>query len=376
MPYSLGAVNAGVAGTVKAALDLASGFSGRGHGVNLFAKPSPNQPAAETWKGVHLNRLRSPSVPVRLNRMISSQVDFYYVPLLLRNIEDGPDRLIAFNDPWPCTLPRASFRVFSLHFQKPHMVPRVKFLQRLANVDLAICPSRFFAEQLERHAPALSRRVTYVYNGIDTAPFENADRQSFRKRLGITENEIVIMYAGQINELKGLAYLVRALKDLRTDHSNVSLLVIGSPRIWPDYNVGMVRKATAYERQVALEATGLPVRFAGQVPEMDKPGYFAACDIYCCPSVLPEGFPLTILEAMASGKPVVATSVGGIPEEVVEGETGMLVSPADSNALAKALKILVKDEETRQRMGANAKALTKRKFTMDRMLDGYLQAGN
>lgn len=372
LPYPLGDLNS-CTGTSRGALNLAKGFAARGHHPRVCAKAWPFQPLHEIAEGVEVDRVRGLVIPGFLNRIFSDRLDISFVaPLVYRNMKQRTEVLMTFNDPWPCIMPRASFKVFSLHISYIRLAKR-RLIQKLMNADLTLCCSRFVAERVRIYAPGISRRITYVHNGVDCKPFANADGERIRRRLGISPDEVVLMYAGVINEQKGLAYLIAALRKLHSDYPNISLLVLGSAKLWLAHT-RYTSRSQEYERLVRLGASDLPVRFVGVVPEEEKPDYFAASDVFVCPSVWDEAFGLVNLEAMAAGKPVVATRVGGIPEVVRDGETGTLVTPADSVALATAIIGLVKDEDLRIAMGARGREVARTQFTMDRMVDGYLKA--
>jgi glycosyltransferase involved in cell wall biosynthesis len=102
----------------------------------------------------------------------------------------------------------------------------------------------------------------------------------------------------------------------------------------------------------------------------DVPDLLAACDVFVLSSDS-EGMSNTIIEAMAAGRPVVATSVGGNPELVVDGETGLLVEARNAAALADALAVLVSDSAKREVMGSEGRARARREFDVGRMLQGY-----
>jgi glycosyltransferase involved in cell wall biosynthesis len=114
----------------------------------------------------------------------------------------------------------------------------------------------------------------------------------------------------------------------------------------------------------------------------DMPDVFAAFDIFVLPSILPEPFGLVVIEAMASGKPVVATAPGGPSETVVDGETGFLVPPSDASAIAKALEELLADPAKRISMGDAGRRRAREVFSLPRyvsefeeLYDSILRAG-
>ena len=107
------------------------------------------------------------------------------------------------------------------------------------------------------------------------------------------------------------------------------------------------------------------VRFLGY--RVDIPELLASSDL-CVLSSLSEGLPLSVLEAMAAGKPVVATSIDGTDEAVVHGETGLLVPPADSHALAAAIRTVLEDDELAHRLGTSGRARVDAEFRVEKMV--------
>jgi glycosyltransferase involved in cell wall biosynthesis len=102
----------------------------------------------------------------------------------------------------------------------------------------------------------------------------------------------------------------------------------------------------------------------------DTGAVLAAADVVAVPSTRPDPFPNSALEALAAGRPVVASNAGGLPEMVRDGETGVLVPPGDHRALASALRALADDPDRRARMGASAAADVAARFSLGAMLDG------
>jgi glycosyltransferase involved in cell wall biosynthesis len=111
------------------------------------------------------------------------------------------------------------------------------------------------------------------------------------------------------------------------------------------------------------------VRFLGH--RTDVPELLALCDLFVLPSLY-EGLPLSVLEAMAAARPVVASAVGGTDEAVVHGETGLLVTPASAASLCEAISSLLADRERAVRMGRAGQARATREFSVDRMVSGVV----
>jgi glycosyltransferase involved in cell wall biosynthesis len=171
-------------------------------------------------------------------------------------------------------------------------------------------------------------RVVTVHNGIEAV----APAQPVRPADGPTVLEVA-----RLAEVKGQRVLLAALAKL-----DATAVLVGRD----------LERGGAYERELRREAERLGVLdrvvFAGQ--RDDVPGLLAGCDVLCLPSSV-EGLPLVVLEAMAQARPVVATAVGGTPELVVHGETGLLVPPGDAGALAAALDEVLGDPDLAHRLG-------------------------
>jgi glycosyltransferase involved in cell wall biosynthesis len=185
-------------------------------------------------------------------------------------------------------------------------------------------------------------KLETIYNGVDARAIEAAPPSSLRRELGIPEDAIVIGHVGRLAPVKGQRELIEAVARLLPAHRSVRLLVVGRD----------LERGGAYERELARFAAslgvGAAVAFAGYRP--NAAAALREVDVLALPSWI-EGLPLVVLEAMAHGKPVVATAVGGTPEAVADGETGLLVQPRDVGSLAKALGTVAGDPELRRRLG-------------------------
>ena len=187
-------------------------------------------------------------------------------------------------------------------------------------------------------------RCVVIPNGIDLAAADAAlaiGREEARKRLGIFPTDLAIAYVGRLHEEKGVAHLIGAFHALLQVHPTARLLLAGD---------GPSRRSL----ETAVEALRLGhfVRFLGTLA--DPWPLLAAADIFALPSLW-EGMPNALLEALAAGRPAVATAVGAVPEMVVDGREALVVPPGDTGALARALAELAASPARRREMGALAR---------------------
>ena len=227
-----------------------------------------------------------------------------------------------------------------------------------AHVRLA-SPSRWLMDLVERSGVAATAAETRVIpNGVDTAVFSPGDRVAARHALGLPADSLVLLSAarsGKASPFKGFDILEAALPHIAraAEGRDVILLALGQDA--PDAEVGGVR-----------------VRFIPFVSEPTRVAeYYRAADLYLHPARA-ENFPLAILEAMACGVPIVASDVGGIPEIVVDAETGLLVPAGDPQALAAAASALLADDTRRAAFSAAGVARVGAEFTLERQVHRYL----
>jgi glycosyltransferase involved in cell wall biosynthesis len=214
-------------------------------------------------------------------------------------------------------------------------------------LELAVVtPSRWLMDMVERSvlAPAAVRREV-IPNGVDLDVFAPADVEARDVPLLVFAAQ-----GGRANEFKDFATLRAALERLSVP---VEAVALGDP----DRGHELVGKAT--------------VRSLGTVPPTEVAAWLRAANVYVHPS-LADTFPSGVLEALACGTPVVASRVGGIPEQLTE-ETGVLVAPRDPGALAAAIESLLADSARRARMGRAAAADARERFSLERQLTAYLE---
>ncbi len=189
-------------------------------------------------------------------------------------------------------------------------------------------------------------RVRLVYNGVSTAAYGQ----------GPAHDPPRILFAGVLAARKGVIDLVRASRVLRDRGVDHQLLLAG----------GTPEEGARLEAEVrtAALAEAPSARFLGPRPHQDMPALYQEADVFCLPSWW-EAMPLTVLEAMAAGLPVVATPVGDIPRMVEDGVSGRLVPPRHPEALADALEPLLRNVEARRAMGRAARQRVWERFNLD-----------
>lgn len=212
--------------------------------------------------------------------------------------------------------------------------------RRLGNyekVDLFIAPSRFLAESVAHRFPA--GRIAVLYNGVEVPQSDGAD-------------EGYILYLGRLSQEKGIETLLKA-------HAQA-----GAP--WP---LKIAGTGPLYETLVR----GFPsAEFLGHLTGDDLRQTLGRAAIVAVPSEWYENCPMSVLEAMAQGKPVVASRIGGIPELVADGETGLLFGPGNVAELIGCLTQLMSDPALRRRMGNAARKRVEENFSLARHNAGLM----
>ncbi len=231
-----------------------------------------------------------------------------------------------------------------------HAMNRAGWYRR---ADLVIACSRGVADHLRRQG--LRRPIEVVYNGLLLAEFQTLrPAGEVRQELGLPRDAPIIGVVASLTRRKGHRYLLEALAALRDRWPNLLCIILGSGPL-------RARLCRLAERLGVSHAC----HFLGF--RQDRLEIMQLLDLLVLPSVAIEGFGLVILEAAALGVPAVASDMPGIDEAVVNGQTGLLVPPGDSAALANAIDTLLRDDNLRQRMGQAARDRALREFTIERM---------
>ncbi|MFI5260597.1 MAG: glycosyltransferase [Candidatus Paceibacteria bacterium] len=223
-----------------------------------------------------------------------------------------------------------------------------------------IVVSEAMKEQMYRW-PFMKNKLIVITNGSHPSAF--LDKRAAREALighypalavSDTARDIWIGTVAELHPVKGLSYAIDAMQTLRTTYPTIRYVILGEGQLH--------EKLEKQIRENDLEQT---VFLLGHVPE--APGYGKAYDLFLLPS-LSESFGIAILEAGLAELPVVAAQVGGIPEIITSGETGVLVPPKDPTAIAHAIDSLLTDEPRRNELGSALREKIEKEFTIERVV--------
>ena len=186
-----------------------------------------------------------------------------------------------------------------------------------------------------------SRKMVITSAGVDSNLFRPLPKDAFY----LKDGNIRLFTVARLHKYKGLEYLIKAFARVVQERKGVvKLYILGKgPEEW------------ALKRMAMNLGVDDDVIFISKsIPNTEMPRVYTECDIYVQPSVI-EPFGIAVLEAMACGKPVIGTRIGGMLDTIVDGKTGFLVPPADASALSKAILKLVEDRTLLKEMGENAR---------------------
>jgi glycosyltransferase involved in cell wall biosynthesis len=224
--------------------------------------------------------------------------------------------------------------------------------------DHLVTVSKTMAKEILSQPGISSNRVTAIPNGIPVDHFYQPQfREGFRQQSGFTPEMVVIGYTGRIAKVKRLDILIEAFAEANKKYPDTRLLLAGE---------GPMRsELEALVRQLGMENK---VRWLGFTSNI--PSFLAALDIYIQTSVN-EGLSLSILEAMAAEKSVIATRVGSADEIIQDGKTGILIPPGSITAASQSLLSLLDDAKKRSQLAQNAKEYVSTEYGIQHMVDGY-----
>lgn len=221
--------------------------------------------------------------------------------------------------------------------------------------DHIIVGSNFLRDEIIKMGLS-SQKVTTIHNAIDTANLDlSASSLNFRKKYNLNSTDTLIGTVGRISKEKGHKYLLEAAKIVIQEHPDVKFLIVGEGKIRAELEI--------YAKSLGIFDN---VIFTGYYKNLSE--VLAVIDLFVIPS-LTESLPLAVLEAMAAGKPVISTNVGGIPEIIIHGETGLLVRPQNGMELANSIITMLNNNDLLFKMAKKGKQLVNTEFSIHNFIE-------
>ncbi len=333
-------------GVVKHIYYLAKHFREMGHDVKVIAPCSRKDvPLSEYLVKVSSLVVGIPSAGSVARVSVS--------PLVYRKakkiLEEENFDVVHIHEPFTPMLPVAVLRhsealnIGTFHAYRPDPHPLLEhsdvLLKRLAKkLDGRIVVSMATRDYISRYLPGDYRIIP---NGVELDFFQRMNKPIER----FCDGRPNVLFVGRLEKRKGFSFLLDAFKIVRAEIPQARLLVVGA------FDDDDKKPFVEYVRRNRIHG----VRFIGRVPEEELPRYYHTCDVFCAPSLGYESFGMVLVEAMAAGKPVVASAIPGYTEVVKSGSEGLLVPPGDPQALARAIIHLLNNPQLREWMGEMGK---------------------
>ena len=234
----------------------------------------------------------------------------------------------------------------------------------LHQVDGIIAVSAEVAEAIERKFLVNKAKITIIRNGVDLDRFSRQyNREELRREFGLKPNDLVIGMVANFRKIKNHIFLLRAFKPLINENAGVKLMFVGKGmKDDPESSEGEIR---GFVRDHSMSEN---VMFMGS--RADIPELLAVMDVFCLIS-LNEGLPISLIEAMAAGLPVIGSDVDGIRGIVKQGVNGILVGPSDEASLREALRSLLLNEKMRATFGHHSREIADKLYSLERCVRQY-----
>jgi glycosyltransferase involved in cell wall biosynthesis len=290
--------------------------------------------------------------PVAIRNDVDLIAFLRLISVLLRVRAD----ILALNTPRAILLGILASRLTSVRariaFRRVNFPLRKNFFTKLKytwGIDCIVAISESIRLQLQICGIPVSK-IRTIYEGMDLSLYPRRTHMNPRN----SNEPVVVGTVAHLSREKGLNYLVEAASRIPEVQKRLRFVIVG--------NGDCRQELEKYVREKGLTDV---FHFAGFHPDITP--YMKSFDIFALPS-LSEGLSSAILEAMAASLPIVATDVGGIPELVTHGENGLLVAPADPEALARAIQHLAEDPQESLRMGQRGRSRMEERFTLERKI--------
>ena len=324
---------------------LAHALTEAGHQVKVLAPHSPARECIEVDAFVPLGR----SVPVPSGGSIARVSLSWWLYRRVREIlEQESFDIIHLHEPLAPVLPlcvlecsnTVNVGTFHAYYNRQHLYrfsqPIIKRWHQRLHGGIAVSPAAH--KYVHNFFP---REYRIIPNGIDVDHFAHNAQPWPQFQDGKTN----ILFVGRMEKRKGLKYLLEAYSRLKWEYPNIRLIVVGPGNLDKD------------SHRILSARNPRDVTLVGGVSYQDLPRYYASADIFCSPATGQESFGIVLLEAMAAGKPIVASAIEGYMGIVKPGEQGLLFPRKNSEALADTLATLITDPELAARMGATGRQM-------------------
>lgn len=290
----------------------------------------------------------------KLNSYTTSN-QFIYEVLKYKKVFLEADMILIENNPGFSTYVRkATSKPIALHLHNDYLNIDNKKLSRkfLNNLNFVVGVSDYIKDRVEQIATD-NIRVERVYNGMNLTRFMNYDlineRKTLKQKYSINDGDLVILFTGRITESKGIKLLMEAFIDLSQKH-NIKLLIVGSSGFGGSKKNNFIKQLEILSMVAANK-----IIFTGYIEYSEIHHIYNLADFAVFPSLSPEAFALTTIEALASGLPVIITDAGGMPE-AINAKCGIIINRGTEikKDLLKHMERLITDYELRNEMSTEA----------------------
>ena len=360
----------GIGGLERAQLEACRQLRARGHRIELlYTEPGDLSPE---WVQITDRRVRVRGYSLYRGAPLGSLQSVAGVASAIRRL--APDVVYAHHHrDTPASVLAGRPLVCHLHLQPP---PSRSWQDHLAlrRSRLLIAVSRFTAESWAESLGLAGDRFAVVANGVDLSRFAPADartRAEVRASLGLPGDRCLILFAGRVDPEKGVERALEAMS--RLDPTRFHLAVAGDAN--PGSFGGDRGRAQAYAGDLRARYPNGAVTWLGRMQDVSP--VLAAADAVVLPSLVPDSLPLIVLESLASGTPVLATAVGGIPEMLTGRLAANLIPNAEPEALAQRLREIGGWRTNNPELGALGREHVERNYSLDRFgarLDAAIEA--
>ena len=330
-----------VGGVQEAVQQRRKYFESQGHNVWVWAPVYNNHRTAGTLpfgKGFRFNLEGTRSIiapfpvgPGKIRQVLKDH------PLDIAHYDEPQVNFPALEHLW---FTDANLRVITFHAVK----------ENVGRYYLWVLMGRMFKDKVDARS-TVSKTTTELFqkyfpgdykvipNGVDTERF----RADVPKIGRFMDGKINILYAGRLEERKGVNYLIDAYKRLKITHPQTRLIIVG---------------AGPQEQNLKNQAADIEdIEFPGRIPDGDLPSYYSSANIFCSPAYRGESFGIVLLEAMSTGIPIVAGNNPGYRDVIAEGENGFLTKPQNPEDLCLILSKLVGNSHLRHKMGTHGRQI-------------------